>query len=167
MRKDKDVRQRIWTALRENKTQWLPVHELAGMAASKVIVTRNYLNLLQKAGLVESALQGSLLHKRAVKTWRLLKNISPQAPRLRENGEFAPEPMFEVMWRTVKILRHFSLPELHQHIAMTHEVDERYLYNYLKLLVNSGFVAKHGNQYTLLKNPPTAPKPKALKGLKP
>lgn len=153
----KDIRQSVWDVLRGNKTQWLSVNEIVGRAKVAQTSAVKYLNLLRKAGLIEFVWQESLLSKRPVKAWRLLKNVGAKAPRLQADGSPSPEHDYEVIWRTAKILKRFTVDELHQHIAMTHQIRKSYVQNYVNYLVRSGFVVKQAQHFVMLKSEAHAP----------
>lgn len=157
------IRQKIWDVLREHKAEFLPPHEIAGKAGTVHETTHNYLNMLEKAGLIEVQLQGALFATRPIKTFRLLKNIGTQAPRLRADGSFYDEQQSEVIWRTAKILRRFTLAELVLHIGMTHQVKTNYVKNYVFGLVRGGYVTRHDTHFQVVKITSQAPKQKDLK----
>lgn len=153
----KDIRQDIWDVLRGNKKQWLAVHEIAGRAAVLQASTVNYLNMLHKAGFVEFVWQETVFATRPVKMWRLLKNVGAKAPRLRADGSFLPEHDYEVIWRTAKILKRFTLDELHQHIVMTHDIKAAYVRNYLNYLEKNGLINKQEHHFVMIKLDSQAP----------
>lgn len=153
----KDIRQSIWDVLRENKTHWLAAHEIAGRAEVLQASAVSYLNLLRKAGFVEFVLQETLIATRPVRAWRLLKNVGAKAPRLKADGSLLPEHDYEVIWRTAKILKRFTVDELHQYVAMTHDVRQSHVQNYLNLLVRNGFAVKQAQHFVLTKLDAHAP----------
>ncbi|MCG7655907.1 hypothetical protein [Wielerella bovis] len=76
-----------------------------------------------------------------------------------------PEPQYATIWRTIKILKHFTLLQLHQNLLMTHDVQANYLRRYVGALVRYGYLAKHGKQFSVLKVDCMTPQPKDLKGI--
>lgn len=67
------------------------------------------------------------------------------------------EPRYAVIWRTIKILKHFSLDDLEMYTNMTHDIRRAYIRDYVNGLIRAGFVGRRQERFSLLKNAPTAP----------
>lgn len=67
------------------------------------------------------------------------------------------EPRYAVIWRTIKILKHFSLDDLEMYVNMTHNIRRAYIRDYVNGLIRAGFVGRRQERFSLLKNASTAP----------
>lgn len=146
-------RQEIWDLLRSNRERFMTVDEVMEALDAPYTTVYVYLNSLFRGGYV-GAQQGFRFSRRL--GYRLERDIGAEAPRLKRDGSICPDTAIEVMWRTMKILRHFDVEMLVAHVNMTHRVSRSMANEYTAMLERAGYLANHGTarskKYALLKN---------------
>lgn len=100
-------REAIWTAIRELKT--FTAQDLSRKSGETVDASRDYVRGLCAAGFVEPAGHSGAF-KRA--SFNLVKDPGLDAPRVRRDGTIVPEPGRDRMWRSMRILKDFSIKDL-------------------------------------------------------
>lgn len=149
-------RQQIWDIMRQDKTAFFSANVLAGKTGMN---PKNVATLMlgwEKAGYVESVKQKDMFNGKYGKFWRLLKDCGVDAPRVDRDGRPLSETLSSVAWRTIKILKSFSLDELEAHIGMSHTIARSTLRHYTSLLAKAGYLKNTGTaqrpHYVLIKN---------------
>ncbi|MEO5332133.1 MAG: hypothetical protein H7839_08930 [Magnetococcus sp. YQC-5] len=134
--------QGVWEIIRGIPREYaFSVAEVVEYSNSSLSVIQQYIRSLELAGYLERAGkndQGGIL-------FRCAKPFGKVAPRLRRDGTPAQETGRgqENMWRTIKMLKHFSPAEVAVH-ASTEEtqVSVRAAESYLKHLVHAGYIKR-------------------------
>lgn len=134
--------QGFWNVIRELRT--FTITELDGRSNVRRDTVRDFVKRLERAGVIEvvreetsSARGGS-----ERKVYRLVKDLGPEAPKVRRDGTIMPAGSSrENMWRTMKRLGAFTARELAVAAATeTHPVDPEDAKSYLRYLRLAGYV---------------------------
>lgn len=108
-------REAVWEAIRERR-EGFTVQELVRKTGQKIAAVRDYLRSLHKAGFVgvkghtESPSGNPGAFQRTV--YHLAKDVGLDAPRLRLDGTALPEMGRDRLWRSMRILKEFTIKDL-------------------------------------------------------
>ena len=106
-----DSRQAIWEALRRLDGRWATTRELRDETLLTIDSVRDYLSGLAAAGYVER--QAGNGRPGSPITWRLVRDIGVEAPRVRRDGTPVTQGQKrENLWQAMRILRSFTPREL-------------------------------------------------------
>lgn len=116
-----------------------------------------FLSRLRKAGFIERA--GERPHRRggpAIVLYRLSRRPI-EAPRVSRDGQIQPEHHIDVLWRTIKMLKSFTLDELTAAASSAdREMNRNSVGSYVNDLSRVGVLAKSGplrqRQFRLIRN---------------
>jgi hypothetical protein len=108
-------REAVWAAIRE-RAGGFTLQELVRVTGEKQETVKDYLTGLRKAGFVEpkGQTESPSGHPGAFKrsVYRLANDVGVDAPRVRNNGALLPELGRDRLWRSMRILKEFSVAEL-------------------------------------------------------
>lgn len=133
----KGNRQRIWEALRANRSGYT-YSELAATAAVDVGAVRSYIHALSKAGFVTVAAAGQFADSTVI----LLRDCGCEAPAIKRDGTVSSAGLkTEAIWRSLRILGDADAVELtDQVIAAVGKASLDSTLQYLKWLQRAGYI---------------------------
>ena len=152
LNKPRQPRRLMWQALRDCRHRDWYVEELAELAGVTRQAAHIYVHALVLAGLVTERDLRVPGYTRPRKVYRLHRDTGRDAPRLKADGSPAHEPVQDVLWRTIKILRQFTAAELATHVGMTHTVSGKLVKDYIRTLVRAGYLKDTGGKRFVLLN---------------
>lgn len=141
--KPRNQRQIIWAWLRANRQRFATVDEIAEACEVHYQTAYGYLRCLFRGGYV-GVQKGSRFSRR--QGYRLEKDGGIAAPRLAADGSPVKDNAPEAMWRTIKILRRFTLPELVGNVGMTHKITLNNAAYYTHALERAGYLKNIGTE---------------------
>lgn len=104
--------ERLWAAIRslDAERQFWSVPDVAHRAKSETDIVRGYVRGLREAGYVQ--LSQTLKSRGRLTPFYRIAKPSREAPRVRPDGRETPEPGREILWRSMKLLKSFTIAEL-------------------------------------------------------
>ncbi|MGD9638348.1 MAG: hypothetical protein AB7U85_04750 [Alphaproteobacteria bacterium] len=154
--KELSGRDAVWKAIRELKT--FTKEDLSKKAKVNVETIRTFLTGLVKGGYISKEDHRKQNNNEPIK-YNLVKDIGVDAPKVRKDGSKVKPVATENMWRTMRILKRFSVKDLILN-ATTDEIQIKPTSadSYCKYLCRAGYLAKNADRtYTFLQSKYTGP----------
>lgn len=147
-------RQQIWSEIRKQKTAFT-IESLTGEIPVEKETIKTFVSGLCKAGFIK-VIEQQNINVPHVKTsfkrncYALSKDVGFIAPRVTRDGKILPDEINQDLWRSMKILKEFSVADL-----MTTTPRPTTLYNvetYCRMLCRAKYLKRNGSRFVFIKS---------------
>lgn len=141
----KEPRQRMWEAVRDNRSGFTP-RQIVKLSSQTSMSVENYIRALSRAELIELVEDGGrfLDHR-----WRLIRDEGAEYPRVASNGKRSRRGLgLENLWRTLRIMGEVTAADAAEMASIGDVVvTQSYAANYFDVLVRAGYLVASESDY--------------------